>query len=125
MNLNKTLGQIFTNQNINKSKNITIKQLLNHTSGYKDDIDLFDFSSIEEAVLPILWEGPELNIGSQFNYSDNNSAILALIIKKVTGLSPEKYLEIKIIELLELKSTYYKLEDDYRLKYMIKPYFKE
>src|SRR4051794_8196926 len=100
-------------------ENITVRQLLNHTSGlydYKDTLPMppsEEFyanryrtwtaaEQIERAVVnPPVFEPP----GSKYKYSNTNYLLLGEIVKKVTGRSYADEIERRIIRPLKLHGT--------------------
>ncbi|WP_226388715.1 serine hydrolase domain-containing protein [Penaeicola halotolerans] len=78
-------------------QNITIDQLLHHTSGIRDFYDLLSLqrktwwklSYTNSDVLRLLEDQRELNFkpGTQYLYSNSNYVLLALIIEQVSGLT--------------------------------------
>ncbi|WP_186785995.1 serine hydrolase domain-containing protein [Paenibacillus agilis] len=95
---------------------ITIRQLLNHTSGiasYTDDVFLqkvyenrFKSFSSEELVQEGLRQKPLFTPGTQASYSNTNYIIAAMIIEKVTGDTYAKQIEERIIKPLKLNNTF-------------------
>ncbi|MCR8842315.1 beta-lactamase family protein [Paenibacillus sp. SC116] len=96
---------------------ITIKQLLNMTSGIanytvneKVRTDLYEnrfkrYTS-EELVNIALKEKPLFEPGTQWSYSNTNTVLAGLIIEKATGLTYGEQIKRRIIEPLKLKNTY-------------------
>jgi CubicO group peptidase (beta-lactamase class C family) len=96
--------------------NITIRQLLSHTSGLKD-YEIF-FKSIgkqngkpftNQDVLTVLKENnPSLNFepGQKYKYSNIGYNVLALIVEKKSGLSFNEYIKQNIFKSAKLKCTY-------------------
>jgi len=98
------------------SDQITIRQLLNHTSGIIDDNDSVD--DIVDADPLKKWEpmevveaytGGELGEepGKQINYSNAGYIILGMVIEKVSGDTVENVLQEKIARPLGLENTYF------------------
>jgi D-alanyl-D-alanine carboxypeptidase len=98
------------------SGQITLRQLLNHTSGIIDDNDSVD--DIVDADPLKKWEpmevvesytGGELGEepGKQINYSNAGYIILGMVIEKVSGDTVENVLQEKIAKPLELENTYF------------------
>jgi D-alanyl-D-alanine carboxypeptidase len=76
---------------------ITIRQLLNHTSGLPQT-----FTFEEAASGPLLFEP-----GSDFSYANANYVALGRIVEKVTGRNLADVVEERIIRPLELEHTSY------------------
>lgn len=96
-------------------KEVTIHQLLNHTSGIPDYTERFDYVSIiVRSYIPIpvliknycsdnLLSKP----GEKFRYSSSGYVILGAIIESVTGKSYEENLKERILEPLKMTNTGY------------------
>jgi CubicO group peptidase (beta-lactamase class C family) len=90
-------------------QNITIKQLMNHTSGLRDDwaenTGYFLENYTDEKMFSAQKNVPLLfKPGEMFNYS-SGPFDLGLIIKKITGQSYGQFLEEKIFTPLKMIST--------------------
>ncbi|MBD8499433.1 beta-lactamase family protein [Paenibacillus sp. CAU 1523] len=97
---------------------ITIRQLLNHTSGISDytailfedpnNLDSLYRTTFkaEELVKMGLKEKPLFNPGTSFSYSNTNYVLLGQIIEKVTGETYDQQIEKRIIEPLQLNDTF-------------------
>ena len=79
-----------------KGDNITIKNLLTHTSGIFNYTDVYDFwaqsmkPTNKKSVLDSIMKRPLLfSPGEKFSYSNSNYMLLAYIIQKITGQSFE------------------------------------
>ena len=92
-------------------KNITIKHLLQHTSGLLDYEDFIDDTSTyqvkDKDVLSILMkqDSTYFTPGAQHRYSNSGFALLALIVEKVSGKSFDDYLMEKIFIPLDMKNS--------------------
>lgn len=113
--LNKTISDYLPYYPESSGKKITVRQLLNHTSGIPDIMNFPDFD--EEyatkhfttkkllgnfATLPLDFEP-----GAQFNYSNSGYNVLAAIIEEVTGKTYGTVLKEFITEPLDMKNTGY------------------
>jgi D-alanyl-D-alanine carboxypeptidase len=100
-------------------KNITIKQLLNHTSGVVDYFDTDEFTntetetnfqkqwSSEELVNLVINVSPYFAPGQGFHYSNTNYVLAGMIISVITGKSVEEEMQTLLFEPLLLSNTYY------------------
>ncbi|PEE27464.1 MULTISPECIES: serine hydrolase domain-containing protein [Bacillus cereus group] len=94
---------------------ITIRQILNHTSGIVEyarskEIDFFTNTkksfTPEELVKIGLSMPPEFAPGKGWSYSNTGYVLLGILIEKVTGNSYAEEIENRIIEPLELSNTF-------------------
>lgn len=100
-------------------KNITIKRLLNHTSGIVDYFDTDEFKntetetnfqkqwSPEELVNLVMNVSPYFAPGQGFHYSNTNYVLAGMIISVITGKSVEEEMQTLLFEPLLLSNTYY------------------
>ena len=106
----------------NIDSTITIKQLLNHTSGvfnytenpfYEDTLraDLDRIWTPEELINSLNFEPYGLP-GVQFHYSNTNYILLGMIIKKVTGMEVSNILRNYFLEPANLNNTFLMIEED-------------
>jgi D-alanyl-D-alanine carboxypeptidase len=94
---------------------ITVRQLLQHTSGLKDN------AFLDEGILPIrdryfdarelldsiLAQGPAFAPGTDWSYSNGGYVLLGLIAQKVAGRPFAELVTTRIIDRLGLSETYY------------------
>jgi D-alanyl-D-alanine carboxypeptidase len=120
---------------IPNSENITIRMLLNHTSG------LFDYSEDEEfgkllegdplhAFTPrqlidnAIQHKPYFSPGKEFHYSNTNTVLLGMIVGKITGSTLEREIKKRIIDKLHLKNTIFpagaEITENFCRGYMLK-----
>lgn len=95
---------------------VTIKQLLNHTAGIPEHLDLkttlgiLNLSviqlSAEESLKTIYGKKPDFTPGTDKYYSNSNYLMLALIIKYVTGKDANNVVYGKLLQPLGLQNTY-------------------
>jgi CubicO group peptidase (beta-lactamase class C family) len=94
---------------------ITIDQLIHHTSGIRDHMEVaIMLSRYKEnlneldGMLKWLQDYPELNTppGTAFAYSNTNYMVLAVIIERVSGLRYESFLLEQIFKPLGMQNTY-------------------
>ena len=98
-----------------KEGKITIRHLLNHTSGLRDYLSLmylsgmsFDDYFTEQMGLDILIRQKELNFvpGSEYLYSNSGYLALAAIVRRVSGKSIGTYAQEKIFDPLDMTHTF-------------------
>ncbi|REC50146.1 serine hydrolase domain-containing protein [Chryseobacterium pennipullorum] len=91
------------------AKNITIRQLLHHTSGIRDYEDLFEKKGLtNQDVIQWLFSLRNLEFpsDSQFKYSNSGYIILSQLIEKVSGVSYRTFIHREIIQPLKMGHTY-------------------
>ncbi|MDF3554535.1 serine hydrolase domain-containing protein [Bacillus cereus] len=93
---------------------ITIRQILNHTSGIAEylkskDYDIMDTKKLytaEELVKMGISLPPDFAPGKGWSYSNTGYVLLGILIEKVTGNSYAEEVENRIIEPLDLSNTF-------------------
>lgn len=115
------------------AKNITIRQLLNMTSGLHSYTevewveeaflkDRFRGWTSEKLVAAAVAAGPDFSPGKGFHYSNTNYVLLGMIVEKLTGQKLADAYKSRIIDRLGLKNTFYpkdnKLYGEYCRGYM-------
>ncbi|HMU68734.1 MAG TPA: serine hydrolase domain-containing protein [Chitinophagales bacterium] len=94
---------------------ITIDQLIHHTSGIRDHIEVAtllskykqDLNELD-GMLSWIQKYPELNAapGTSFAYSNTNYMLLAVIIERLSGMKYEDFLDTQIFKPLGMQATY-------------------
>lgn len=94
-----------------KKWKVTVRQLLNHTSGirsYKSE-DEFNskmfYSSTKDAVMTFANDDLLYEPGTKYNYTSLGYSLLAALIENVTNTSFESYLRKEIFNIAEMKNT--------------------
>jgi CubicO group peptidase (beta-lactamase class C family) len=88
-------------------QDITIRQLLTHTSGFRAWIPLYNAPTYAEK-LQLIWNQAPLNPpGSAYLYSDLNLISLQLVLERITGRALDVLLREEITAPLGLTSTRY------------------
>ena len=114
LKLSDTIDKHITKSYNNIDPKITISQLLNHSSGLADYVNIASFTKILlnpskiYTVEDILKEVPAKisNPGTKFAYSSTNYILLGMIIEKVSGKTYLEYLKENIINKLSMKHTF-------------------
>jgi CubicO group peptidase (beta-lactamase class C family) len=95
------------------SEQITVRQLLNHTSGlsvqtsekFAASSDVSD-GALEKRVRELRTEHLDRPVGSEFEYSGTNYAVLGLLVQMVSRQPYENYLEEHIFTPLRMEHTF-------------------
>ncbi|MBP2580191.1 CubicO group peptidase (beta-lactamase class C family) [Streptomyces sp. PvR006] len=86
-------------------QDVTVRQLLTHTSGFRAWIPLYK-APTREGKLRLIWdEAPANPPGSTYLYSDLNLITLQLILEKITGLALDVLLHDEITAPLGMHRT--------------------
>jgi CubicO group peptidase (beta-lactamase class C family) len=94
---------------------ITIRELLHHTSGFRDDSLLalagwrFNDAITQQDLLNLAWRQEELNFppGQEFLYSDMGYTLLAAIVERVAGMSFREFTDRRIFVPLGMSHTHF------------------
>ncbi|WP_181772693.1 serine hydrolase domain-containing protein [Amycolatopsis pittospori] len=108
--------------NGNDGTKITVRQLLQHTSGLHDfsrDMDLDEWrhrgAEPEELMAIALAQGPLFDPGKGWSYSNTNYIVAGMLIEKLTGRSVSDEIDTRIVQPLRLRGTYLPARGDERL----------
>ncbi len=121
-----TLGKLLDIPFNQIDRDVTVKELLTHTSGVPDYFDESVMEEYEELwtdypnykirhnsdLLPLFINKPMMYPkGTKFQYNNSGYVLLAMIIEKVTGMYFDQYLKEKIFDICGMTSTgYYELD---------------
>jgi CubicO group peptidase (beta-lactamase class C family) len=102
----------FNTANDPQRAKVTVRMLLTHTSGEKEDVTLKDPWGLDEAdktegihrALTMPLKPPP---GQDFRYSDINFILLGALIEKVTGEAEDVYVQQNVFAPLGMKDTRY------------------
>lgn len=124
--LDDTLGMLLTMPFNDIDQDVTIRQLLNHTSGVPDYFDENVMDEYEQLwtdypnykirhnsdLLPLFIKKPMMYPkGEKFQYNNSWYVLLAMVIEKVTGMDFDQYLKENIFDRCGMESTgYYELD---------------
>lgn len=115
IDLNRTISTYLPYYPQNTGARITVRQLLNHTSGIPDIMNFPDFDEkyayrdFTTKELLSVFDSLKLDFepGTDFSYSNSGYAVLAAIVKQVTGKKYGKVLKEFITGPLGMKNTGY------------------
>ncbi|MER8556873.1 serine hydrolase domain-containing protein [Mesorhizobium sp. M0965] len=93
-----------------RSRDITIYQLLTHSSGITgsivESIGTTQYASLREAVDEVGRKGPEHPPGTRYEYSDPGSSTLGAITAEVSGMPAENFIKTRILEPLRMGDSF-------------------
>ena len=98
------------------ANSISIRHLLNHTSGIRDYLQLVYLAGYEEEdfytdedLMKFLIKQKDLNFipGDEHLYSNSGYWLISQIVLKVTGMTMDKYAEQNIFKPLGMRNTHY------------------
>lgn len=101
---------------------ITIRNLIHHTSGLRDQWQLLGYAGwrdddliTEDDVLQIIarQRGVNFKPGDEWVYSNTGYTLLAVIVKRVSGKSLREFAQARIFEPLGMRSTHF--HDDHTM----------
>jgi CubicO group peptidase (beta-lactamase class C family) len=95
------------------SAEITVRDLLNHTSGlstktgrsFEGDSFTSD-TALEQAVRKLKSAALTAPVGSKYQYSTVNYSVLGLIVQTVAGQPYERYVQTRIFDPLQMRDSY-------------------
>jgi uncharacterized protein YbbC (DUF1343 family) len=90
----------------NGKEDITVRQLLIHYSGLREDLDLKEpWQGKETAYKMAFAETPVLAPGSKFLYSDINFIVLGALVERVSGITLDEFAARNIFTPLKMMHT--------------------
>lgn len=126
LSIGSTLGELLDMDLHQIDPQITVEQLLCHTSGIPDYFDESVMEDYEELwrdfpnyrirksadLLPLFIEKPMMYPrGTRFQYNNTGYVVLALILERVTGMPFDELLSAQVFEVYGMKHTgYYELD---------------
>lgn len=106
--LDNTVATYIPEFAVNGKDNITIRQLLTHTSGFESGIPLYQMGETRDERLEIVLKHGLVNPpGTKYMYSDLNMITLGVLIERLTGQRLDEYIKQNITEPLGMKDTMY------------------
>ncbi|HUQ20675.1 MAG TPA: serine hydrolase domain-containing protein [Gemmatimonadaceae bacterium] len=108
----------------NYGKVISLRNLIEHTSGIRDQWDLLwlsgghdDDATEDEDVLDLIYRQKALNFspGTEFVYSNSGYTLLAQVVAKVSGVSLREFAKTRIFVPLGMTSTNF-LDDRFEIQ---------
>jgi len=92
-----------------KSKSISVRQVLTHRSGLPltNLVGPFQYPNLTEQVAAAGKNGPQFEPGSKFWYSDAGTDVVAALIAKTSGEPVHEFVQREILDPLEMTNTFY------------------
>ncbi|MFT3879181.1 MAG: serine hydrolase domain-containing protein [Gemmatales bacterium] len=110
-----------------KSRSITVKQLLEHRSGLPLSIvttKIDQFPDLQTQANAAGEKGPQFKPGEKFWYSDAGSDCVAAIVEKVSGMKVDLFITERILKPLGMADSFYPTKaDDLRKARLASLYF--
>ena len=107
---------------------VTIRELIHHTSGLRDQWDLLDLAGwrysldliTDDDVLSVVTRQKDLNFapGTKYLYSNTGYTLLAQIVKRVSGMSFREFTTKRIFEPLGMTQTHFRDDHAEIVKHM-------
>lgn len=98
-------------------KDITIRQLMTHTSGLRPDVDLQpDWSGYDKAIELAIAETPTSRPDERFIYSDINYFLLGHIVWKVSGQTLDVFTQERVFRPLGMRDTMFRPPESLRAR---------
>ncbi|SDZ93350.1 CubicO group peptidase, beta-lactamase class C family [Thalassobacillus cyri] len=92
----------------NEKEEVTIRQLMTHTSGFTPWVPIYTQEGDREDRLQYVLERPLANEpGTTYTYSDLNMITLSVLIERLSGQRLDKYVKVNITEPLGMEDTMY------------------
>ncbi len=109
LNIEERVSKYLVSFDNEKSRNITIRQLLTHTAGY--DFQGFakprnEYENLADVVNDIGINGPQFTPGSRYVYSDAGSSVLGALIAYLGEMPLEDFIQQRILDRIGMTDTY-------------------
>ncbi len=111
LNIKDDIRKYFPGYNTH-GKNITLEQLLSHTSGIPSYTEQHGFDALVKRAAPIsrlveFFETPALIFepGSNWSYSNSGYVLAALVVEKLSGMLFNEFLQKRIFDPLNMNET--------------------
>ena len=110
LSLDDSVGKYIPN--LTRANEVTIRQLLSHTSGYQDYwpqdyVPPFMMQPITSDKILDMWARKPLDFdpGTRWQYSNTNYVIAGVIVEKVSGMPLLQFLQTRVFNPLAMKSV--------------------
>lgn len=102
---------------VNGKEDVTISQLMTHTSGFPPSAPVYNVEGDREARHQYVLQYPLTNEpGTVYTYSDLNMITLGILIERLSGKRLDHYVKEKITDPLNMKDTMYNPPESLRYR---------
>lgn len=106
LRLSDSLGSYFPDWQDAAARQVTVQQLLTHTSGYAAGLDrTADWIGRSGALAQLAREPLRRPAGSHFEYSDINYIALGLLVERISGQSLADFARLNVFQPLRMDQT--------------------
>jgi len=120
LSLDDSVSQYIKTFQNERSRTITIRQLLTHTGGFTQPGfprgSIYQYTSLSDAVAHLGEIGPDVPPGSEFIYSDAGTSTLTEIVSRVSGMSADQYIHSRIFNPLGMHNSFCFVPDQRRVR---------
>jgi CubicO group peptidase (beta-lactamase class C family) len=127
LELDKPVAHYLKSFDNEKSKSITVRQVITHRSGLplSNLFAPYQYDSLAEQVAAAGKSGPQFEPDSKFWYSDTGTDVVGRLVEKVTGEPLPQFVQREIFDPLGMTNTIYGIDpDDERLTQAASLYLK-
>ncbi len=112
--LDKPVGHYLKSFQNEKSKSITVRQVLTHRSGLPltNIFHAYQYKSLQKQVAAAGEKGPQFEPNSKFWYSDSGTDVVAALVEKASGKLLHEFVKAEIFEPLGMNQTVYGFRTD-------------
>ncbi len=110
LNLQDAASKYLPGFELEKSKGITVEQLLQHRSGLPLSIltaRLDEYSDLQNQTEAVGEKGPQFEPGEKFWYSDAGSDAAAAIVEKISGKTIDRFIHERILQPLGMHDSFF------------------
>ena len=115
LSLGQSVAEILPSFDRPETKHITIRHLLGHSSGLPFSTiqrPLREYASINDVASEASQAKLEFEPGTSFQYSDAGSDVLGAVVATITELSPEEFIQQRILTPLVMQDSFTELPSD-------------
>src|SRR5262249_11390231 len=115
LNLDDPVARYLPGSDNDKSRGITIEQLLQHRSGLPLTIitkKIDEYADLQAQAKAIGEKGPQFKPGERFWYSDSGCDTAAAVVEKISGMTIDRFVSERILQPLGMADSFYPSKSD-------------